>query len=113
MPSMPSTARRISDSSLAQSMVGTRKRDQPFAVGRSGVGAFAGASEWQAPQLSAGADLGLVSGAVSELDSVVLTCGFLLLVAVIENPVAGVESTWTAEGLRMRIGNLAEQTGTR
>jgi hypothetical protein len=65
------------------------------------------------PQLSAGAGLGLVSGAVSALDSVVLTCGFLLLVAVIENPVAGVESSpGRQEGLRMRIGNLAEQTGT-
>ncbi len=54
MPAMCSTARRISDSSLAQSIVGTRNRAQAAgAAASSGTGA-AQAGPWQAPQASAG-----------------------------------------------------------
>jgi hypothetical protein len=53
MSAMFSTARRISDSSLAQSIVGTRNRAQPAGAVASSTGA-AQAGPWQAPQASAG-----------------------------------------------------------
>jgi hypothetical protein len=51
---MCSTARRISDSSLAQSIVGTRNRAQPAGTVVPGDTGVVQACPSQAPQISAG-----------------------------------------------------------
>jgi len=61
MPTIPSTARRISDSSLAQSIVGTQKRLQVLPIGAAGASEAGGrsgpAGPW-AQQPSCGAAVG-------------------------------------------------------
>ncbi len=54
MPAIDWTARRISDSSLAQSIVGTRNLAQPAGAVASNCTGAAQARPWQAPQASAG-----------------------------------------------------------
>jgi hypothetical protein len=88
MSATPATARRISDSSLAQSIVGTRMPESALA-GAAGIGGLAGRG-------------GVGVGA--------LRCS---LMPAIANPEVGVESSSRHHTEKtMRIGDLAESTGT-